>query len=461
MVTPLTLPRVAIAAPTSGAGKTTVATGLMRAFRDEGLTVSPHKVGPDYIDPGWHTVATGNPGRNLDPMLQGHHSIAPLLRYGAETLAGQASAHTADIAIIEGAMGLFDGAIGRDGYASTAHIATLTKTPIILTVDAGRTARSLAATVHGFATFDPQVHIAGVIVNNVATHRQEREIRAALNAVGVPLLGVIPRSPHVVVTSRHLGLVTAAEYEDAASHVEAMGQLVAQHLNLSDILKIAHTAPAIDAQPWQPPPLQPTAHQKNIVFFGGKAFTFGYREHVEMIQATGARVTVIDPLVDQELPADTSGLVIGGGFPECHLPDLAAATTLKREVAEAVTDGVPTYAECAGYTYLCTELDGHPMCGVVPATATMTKRLTMGYRHAVAAADSVWHREGQRVIGHEFHRTNITYARHQHPTSRCAYQWQVDSADVSRDGFVSSSCVASYLHQHWASHQDQVVGFVS
>lgn len=461
MVTPLTLPRVAIAAPTSGAGKTTVATGLMRALRDEGLTVSPHKVGPDYIDPGWHTLATGNPGRNLDAMLQGHNTIAPLLRYGAQTLNGNATTPCADIAIIEGAMGLFDGAIGRDGYASTAHIATLTNTPIILTVDAGRTARSLAATVHGFATFDPQVHIAGVIVNNVATHRQEREIRTALQAVGVPLLGVIPRTAHVVVTSRHLGLVTAAEHHSANDHVDAMGNLITQHLALSEIVKIAHTAPTLDCHPWEPPARQPATDHKNIVFFGGKAFTFGYREHVEMIQATGARVTVIDPLRDQELPADTAGLVIGGGFPECHVSDLAAATTLKRNVAEAVRDGVPTYAECAGYTYLCRELDGHEMCGVLPATATMTKRLTMGYRDAVAAADGLWHREGQRVIGHEFHRTNITYERHQHPTSRWAYQWQVDSADVSRDGFVSESCVASYLHQHWAGHGDQVVGFVT
>lgn len=461
MVARLALPRVVIAAPTSGAGKTTIATGLMRALSDEGLCVSPHKVGPDYIDPSWHSVATGAPGRNLDPMLQGEQRLNGLLRYGYERAGQRHNQPHADIAVIEGVMGLFDGALGRQGFASTAHVTTFTASPVILVVDAARTARSLAATVHGFATYDPDVCVVGVIVNNVASARSESEIRDALHGVGVPVLGMIPKDKSVAVPSRHLGLVTAAEQTAAEAQVEAMGALVSSHVDLAGVVKCAHGAGAMAEPAWQPPVLTEPARPAHVVVFGGEAFTFYYAEHLEIFEALGARVTVIDPKQDQELPRDMSGLVIGGGFPECHAAELAAAQTLRSDVAAAVNDGVPTYAECGGYTYLCESLDGHPMAGVLPATAQMTTKLTMGYRDAVAVADHVWHSVGERCTGHEFHRTNITYGRNQHPTSRPAYQWKVDSANAATDGYGSSSCVASYLHQHWAGQSTQVARFVT
>lgn len=449
------LPRLVLAAPTSGSGKTTLATGLMAALRQEGLAVSPHKVGPDYIDPSWHGAAAGRVGRNLDPMLVGHDTIPGLLLHGAHT------PQIADIAIIEGVMGLFDGAIGKQGYGSTAHVAALTNSPIVLVVDASRTARSLAATIHGFVTFDPQLVFAGVIVNKVASARHEAEVRAAVEETGMPLLGVVPRQNNAAVGSRHLGLVTAAEWATTAETIDHMADLVREHCDLGALLSAAHRASPLTHQPWTSGTQALNAPTANVGMFGGKAFTFGYAEHPEMLTAAGATVTMIDPLLDEHLPSGLTGLVIGGGFPEMHLGQLSANQSLRAEIKQAIGDGMAVVAECAGLTYLCDTLDQQPMCGVIPAHAEMTKRLTIGYRSAVALGDNPLMHEGHRVIGHEFHRTNVT------PRSGIslngfspAWGLAVDSGKQSHEGFATPTMMASYLHQHWAGDHTIVERFI-
>ncbi|MEV1243245.1 cobyrinate a,c-diamide synthase [Nonomuraea sp. NPDC049750] len=451
-----------IAAPASGSGKTTVATGLMAALRARGLAVSPHKVGPDYIDPGYHALAAGRPGRNLDPWLVGEERVAPLFLHGA---AG------CEVAVVEGVMGLFDGK-GDGDFASTAHVARLLDAPVVLVVDAARQSRSVAAVVHGFATFDPRVRVGGVVLNRVASDRHEELCRAALDAAGMPVLGAIRRDDAVSTPSRHLGLVPAAEREaEAVRAVERLGALVARSCDLDGLMRLATTAPPLTAPAWDPAtapaltdpawdpetaapelagpawgPAKESARVEErarvgegvvVAVAGGAAFTFGYAEHVELLRATGADVATFDPLREEKLPDGTAAVVLGGGFPEVYAAELAANEQLRDQVAAF---GGPIAAECAGLLYLCEELDGRRMCGRVPGRARMTGRLTLGYRDAVALKDSPLTRAGERFHGHEFHRTTVEHAGE--PLFR--------NRGGGTDGHGDPLVTASYLHLHWA-----------
>jgi cobyrinic acid a,c-diamide synthase len=442
------VPRLVIAAPASGSGKTTVATGLMAAFSARGLTVSPHKVGPDYIDPGYHALATGRPGRNLDPWLTAEELIAPLLLHGA---AG------AGIAIVEGVMGLYDGAAGHGDLASTAQVARLIEAPVVLVVDAAAAGRSVAAIVHGFRTFGAatggDVRIGGVILNRIGSDRHADVCRAAIEELGLPVLGILRRRDDVATPSRHLGLIPAAERRaDATATVDRLGALVAESCDLPAVLALARTAPPLTASPWTPlggdlAPLVDTRRKITaekgavVAVAGGAAFTFGYAENAELLAAAGAEVVRFDPLHDEALPEGTRGLVIGGGFPEMYAAELSANERLRAEIA-ALDPAAPIYAECAGLLYLTKALDGAPMCGLLDATATMTPALTLGYRSAVAVSDSVVARAGERVRGHEFHRTAVTPEHGDRP----AWQW----SPAGPEGFVRRNQLASYLHLHWA-----------
>ncbi|GAA1776916.1 cobyrinate a,c-diamide synthase [Streptomonospora arabica] len=440
------LPRVVIAAPSSSSGKTTVATGLMAALAARGERVSGHKVGPDYIDPGYHAVATGRPPRNLDPVLCGEERVAPLFLHGA---AG------ADIAVVEGVMGLFDGAADSAGFAgpgdagSTAHVAALLGAPVVLVVDASRAARSVAALVHGFCTYDPRVRIAGVVLNRVGSERHERILRAALEDAGTAVLGAIRRREEVRTPSRHLGLIPAAERADEARRaVRELGELVAASCDLEAVRAVARAAPALADEPWDPqaqvrPPRGPAPPRPpRIAVFGGPAFTFGYTEQAELLRAGGAEVHTVDPLREEALPEGTDALIVGGGFPEVHAAELSANAALRGAVAGLAARGAPVAAECAGLLYLSRSLDGAPMCGVLPADAAMTGSLTLGYRSAVAVGDTVLARRGARVRGHEFHRTAVD------PRSGAQPAWQWESG--GGEGYGSGSISASYLHVHWA-----------
>jgi cobyrinic acid a,c-diamide synthase len=435
-------PRLVIAAPASGSGKTTVATGLMAALTAQGLDVSPHKVGPDYIDPGYHALAAGRPGRNLDPWLTSEELIAPLFLHGA---------HDADLAVVEGVMGLYDGAAGAGEFASTAHVAKLLAAPVVLVVDAASAGRSVAALVHGFVTYDPGVRIGGVILNRVGSDRHEEICRAAIEETGLPVLGVLRRSDDAATPSRHLGLIPAAErHPEALATVQRLGALVADSCDLRALVALAHTAGPLAAEPWDAAAAVPaTEGGARIAIAGGAAFTFGYAENEELLAAAGAEVVRFDPLRDPALPPETGGVVIGGGFPETYAAELSANEPLRRAVA--AFHG-PIYAECAGLLYLSRRLDDAPMCGVLDAEARMTGRLTLGYREAVAVRDSPVARAGERVRGHEFHRTVVTRGADAEP----AWQWSA----AGPDGFTSANCLASYLHLHWAGMPQMATRFV-
>ncbi|GHD27302.1 cobyrinate a,c-diamide synthase [Streptomyces galbus] len=453
MVTsPSSVPRLVVAAPSSGSGKTTVATGLMAAFAARGLVVSPHKVGPDYIDPGYHALATGRTGRNLDAYLCGPELIAPLFLHGARGC---------DLAVVEGVMGLYDGAAGEGELASTAQVAKLLGAPVVLVVDASAQSRSVAALVHGFASWDPGVRIGGVILNKVGSDRHEALLREALESCGVPVLGALRRAEPVSTPSRHLGLVPVAERRAAAvDSVAAMADLVVRGCDLDALEALARGAGAVPggAAPWTPDrPERPRPQSPDglvVAVAGGEAFTFSYAEHAELLAAAGAEVVTFDPLRDERLPDGTRGLVIGGGFPEVYAGELSANEPLRKAVAELANSGAPVAAECAGLLYLCRELDGQPMCGVLDATARMTERLTLGYRDAVAVGDSALAAAGTRMRGHEFHRTVVE------PGAGAAPAWGVRAPVRRVEGFVQHGVHASYLHTHWASEPGVARRFV-
>ncbi|MFF8385247.1 cobyrinate a,c-diamide synthase [Streptomyces kanasensis] len=444
--------RLVIAAPSSGAGKTTVATGLMAAFADRGLAVSPHKVGPDYIDPGYHALATGRPGRNLDAFMCGTELVAPLFAHGARGC---------DLAVVEGVMGLYDGAADQGELASTAQVAKVLKAPVVLVVDASSQSRSVAALVHGFASWDPEVRIGGVILNKVATDRHEHLLREALGESGVPVLGVLRRAPAVSTPSRHLGLVPVAErHAEALDAVRAQAEQIRSGCDLDALLALARSAPELHARAWSAEGAlaadAPAGERRSaagwtggerpvVAVAGGAAFTFSYAEHAELLTAAGAEVVAFDPLRDEKLPEGTRGLVVGGGFPEVYAPELAANEALRDAVAALARSGAPVAAECAGLLYLARSLDGRPMCGVLDADARMTQRLTLGYRDAVAVSDSPVAAVGTRLRGHEFHRTVIE------PGAGATPAWGLRQPERRVEGFVRGGVHASYVHTHWAA----------
>lgn len=443
-------PAVVIAAPASGSGKTTVATGLIGALRAAGHTVAPFKVGPDFIDPGYHALAAGRPGRNLDPVLVGEDLIGPLYAHGS---AG------AEIAVVEGVMGLFDGRIADQmtgtPRGSTAQVAGLLGAPVILVVDARGQSQSIAALLHGFTTFDPAVHVAGVILNRVGSPRHEAVLRQACEHAGVTVMGAIPRADELAVPSRHLGLVTAVEHgRQARDAVAAMTELVGRHVDLAAVMACAGAGVAAEA--WSPSTTGPVENANvTVALAAGKAFSFGYTEHAELLRGTGACVAEFDPLVDP-LPPGTDALVLPGGFPEQFTAELSANDLVRQQIRELAERGAPVHAECAGLTYLVDDLDGAPMCRVLRGSATFTERLTLGYRDAVAVVDSSMHTAGERAVGHEFHRTAVVFDDDPPP----AWAFAGRGGSPARDGAVYRGVHAGYLHTHPAAHPHAVARFV-
>jgi cobyrinic acid a,c-diamide synthase len=428
-------PRIVVAGTHSGVGKTTIASGLMAALSSEGFRVAPFKVGPDFIDPSYHTLAAGRPGRNLDAFLSGPDLIGPLFAHGAQG---------ADIAVIEGVMGLFDGKGGGD-LASTAHVARLLQAPIVLVVDARAMSRSVAALVHGYSTFDPKSRVAGVILNRVGSRAHEKMLREALRPLGIPVLGVLRRNEDIVTPDRHLGLVPVAERrQEAARSLDALGIVISRSLNLDDIVRLARSAGTLEVERWSPESTElDLSEGVRVAVAAGPSFSFLYRENMELLRGAGAEVVTFDPTTEEELPAGTDVLYLGGGFPETYAEALSANGRMREDVRGFAASGRTVVAECGGLLYLVRELDGRPMCGVLDAEATMTDRLTLGYREARALTDSPLAESGADVRGHEFHYSAVEPGAGERPA------W--DIIGRGPEGFVAGGVHASYLHTHWAA----------
>jgi len=435
-------PRVVVAGTQSGVGKTTIATGLMAALRRRGMRVAPAKVGPDFIDPGYHALATGRAARNLDAWMCGEDRIAPL---------AAKAAHVADLLVVEGVMGLFDGAAEPAGAASTAHVARLLDAPVVLVVDASAMSGSVAALVHGFATFDPSVRIAGIVLNRVGSPAHEAMLRDALAPLGIPVLGAVARADELAWRDRHLGLVPVVEQRDTVTaSLDRLAVEMAASCDLDAIVGVARAAPRL--APRDPPTAHPTAAAR-VAVAGGPAFSFTYPDNLELLEQAGAELVAFDPRSDAALPGDVDAVYAGGGFPEVFVEELAANRPLLTDVRERVSRGLVVWAECGGLLWLSRSLDGHRLCGALAAAGRMSDRLTLGYRTARTASDTPVAPAGTELRGHEFH-----YSVLEPPGDALAMSGR---NGATRAGYASPRLLASYLHLHLAADPHMAERFVA
>jgi cobyrinic acid a,c-diamide synthase len=433
-------PRLVVAGTHSGVGKTTVASGLMAAFSQRGLRVASAKVGPDFIDPGYHALATGRPGRNLDAWMCGPDAIGPL--------AGRA-AHDADLLVVEGVMGMFDGADDASP-SSTADVAALLDAPVLLVVDGGGMSQSIAALVHGFATYDERVRIAGVVCNRVGSPRHVELLRRALEPSGIPVLGALSHDDAFTWRDRHLGLVPVVERpEMVRDALDRLATAIVSVCDLDAIERVARRAPSRSVPDVvQPEPAGPA----RVAVASGRAFSFSYEDNLEALRAAGAELVSFDPCDDTTLPADCTGVIAGGGFPEVYGDALAANAPLLADVRRAVRAGAVIWAECGGLLWLGEQLDGKAMAGVVPATATMTSRLTLGYRDVHTAVRSPLGPAGTHLRGHEFHYSTVDPRRDDLvPTVPGA---------AAPAAWLEERVFASYLHCHLGAAPELATAFV-
>jgi cobyrinic acid a,c-diamide synthase len=424
-------------------GKTTVATGLVAALRRAGLRPAAAKVGPDFIDPGYHALATGRPPRNLDAWMCGADAMAPL---AARAAIG------ADLLVVEGVMGLFDGS--TDGTpSSTADVARVLEAPVVLVVDAQAMSASVAALVAGFAGFDPTVQVAGVVLNRVGSDGHETLLREALAPGGLPVLGALRSDDRLTWRDRHLGLVPVAERPAAvAAALDRLAAAVAERVDLEAVVRLARATPRRAAGGVVVPPrVVPEGRTVRVAVAAGAAFTFTYADTLDALAAAGVEPVPVDPRRDTALPDGTAGLVAGGGFPEVHAADLAANRPLLAEVRARVAAGMPTWAECGGLLWLCRALDGAPLVGAVPADARMTDRLTLGYRTAETTCLSPLGPAGTRLRGHEFRYSAVEPAG---TAVTLSSRW-----GARGDGFASPSLLATYLHVHPGGDPAPVTAF--
>jgi cobyrinic acid a,c-diamide synthase len=453
--------RLVIAGTHSGAGKTTIAAGLMAALRRRGLTVQPFKVGPDYIDPSHHTVAAGRPCRSLDTWMMSPEAVRSLFAHACRD---------ADIAVIEGVMGVYDGAGYDDQTGSTAEVAKLLQAPVVLVIDASKMARSAAAVALGYQRFDPDLPLAGFIINRAGSYHHGMGVTGAIEkATGLPVFGWLPREERLKFPERHLGLVPASETSAGSTFVEAAGDAVTRHLDVDRILALARNARRSHAPRGnaRPDALRPVPSRDRIILAVARdeAFHFTYEENLELLQVAGARLEFFSPLRDTALPEGAVGVILSGGFPEVHAAQLADNITMKQALRDAHERGLLIYAECGGLmclTQAIVDLDGreHGMAGLLPGRSVMSKRLTLGYRLARAACASWLFADGETVRGHEFHYshwenrpTDLPPAYTLLPSSGAGESWA--------DGACVGNLWASYVHLNFWAKPELAERFVA
>ncbi|MBW1645245.1 MAG: cobyrinate a,c-diamide synthase [Deltaproteobacteria bacterium] len=432
-----------VAGVASGVGKTTVTLGLMAALRRRGWRLQPFKCGPDYIDPGHHTLVCGRPSRNLDTWMMGPEAVRDCFaRHCRPGIDG---------AVVEGVMGLFDGAAADSLDGSTAHVARLLQLPVFLVVDARAMARSLAALVSGFAAFEPGVEIAGVIANRVGGPGHAAILRRALAAAGLPpLVGALPRRADWQLPERHLGLVTVDEDGRDCSWYEQLGAAMEEHLDLERLVAISSRP-----RPAAAPAPAAAAPRVRLGIARDAAFCFYYQDNLDLLRQHGVELVPFSPLADARLPAGIAGVYLGGGFPEMFARQLAANESLRRELAALAAAGGVIYAECGGFMYLCRQLvdrDGRrwPMCGIVPATAAMESRLhRLGYVEVRTAAAGLCGPAGTLYRGHEFHWSSMTGLD---GCSPAVFRRRPRGGDWQPEGYHRDRVWGTYVHAHFASN---------
>ncbi|SDF07725.1 cobyrinate a,c-diamide synthase [Sporolituus thermophilus] len=443
------IPRLVIAGTHSGVGKTTIVTGLLAALARRGLNVQSYKVGPDYIDPGYHALASGKRAHNLDTWLMPPEEMVRLF---VKTASG------CELALIEGVMGLYDG--GRGGVSSTAVIAKRLDAPVILVIDAKSMGESAAAIALGYKLYDQDIRLAGVIVNRLGSETHRTMVAEAFSRLGIPLLGAVFRDNRLSTPQRHLGLTPVTEH-DARKTVDVMADRMAEQVAVDELISLAKQAPPLVA------PLDNSRCDRGHVRIGvakDEAFSFYYPESLDVLTAQGAELVEFSPLYDQFLPP-VDGLVLGGGFPEMFLERLTANRPMREAIFRAGKDGMPIYAECGGLMYLCRQISGfggqaYDMVGLIPAVCEMQSNLqTVGYVETRALHDTVLCLVGEKLRGHEFHFSRMV------PDDYTDFPWAFEFTKVRtgaayRGGFATDNILASYLHIHFAGNKQAAGRFV-
>lgn len=440
------MPRLLISAAHKSSGKTTVSIGLCSALTQRGLKIQPFKKGPDYIDPMWLGAASGRSCRNLDFYLMGRDEIIASV---------QQHAAGADLSLIEGNKGLYDG-LDLDGSNSNAALAELLHAPVVLVIDARGMTRGIAPLILGYQAFDRNIRIAGVILNNLGGARHEGKLRAVIeHYTDVPVLGAVHHDPRLQITERHLGLMPSNESTEALQHILQIGQVVGSQVDLDTLIRIANSATTED-----PVAIMPEA-TTNIVLnkpptlrigvARDQAFGFYYEDDLQAMRAEGAEIVIVDTLSDAKLPGQLDGLFIGGGFPELFMDQLEQNSSLRQDIHDAIESGLPTYAECGGLMYLARSLSWQgktrKMAGVIPGDVVMHgKPVGRGYVRVRSTGQCPWPGEesGKELLAHEFH-----YSSLENLESGLKYAFDVKRGhgiDGKRDGIVYKNLLACYTH---------------
>jgi cobyrinic acid a,c-diamide synthase len=466
---------IIIAGERSGVGKTTVTLTLLASLRRRDVQVQSFKVGPDYIDPMFHQYVTGLPCRNLDTVLTSESYVQQCFNHYSPQ---------SEYTLVEGVMGLFDGigqlanTNGKTDFASTAHVARLLDIPIILVIDCSRLSGSVAAIAHGYCSLDSRIKIAGLVLNRVGSERHLSLLKASLAPLQLPILGVLRRQDNITIPDRHLGLIPTAELAELDQIINSLADLGDVYFDWDKLLPLLKSAPltitdlSVTANSHTPPALSRTLplirrglgrgvpHKSEIpcriAVARDQAFNFYYQDNLDLLEELGAELVFWSPLNDSQLPKDIQGMYFGGGFPEVFALQLAANISLIQEVKNSILAGIPTIAECGGLMYLCEQIidfDGNswPMVGIIPSSAQMDKRLTLGYRRAVALKNNFLFDVNTNIFGHEFHRSHLI-TNSQKPLFN-TYRYDCDE-NTGFEGWSLPNVHASYIHQHWGESQE-------
>ncbi len=439
------IPRLAIGGTHSGVGKTTITTALIAAFTRRGLRVQPFKIGPDFIDPGFHELAAARVSRNLDGWMLSRNCNLEIFARACED---------ADLAIIEGVMGLFDGRQASSEEGSTAEMAKWLKAPVVLVTDASAMARSAAALVRGFETFDPELDVAGILFNRIGGAKHAEILREAVSArCRATPLGCLPRSENIALPSRHLGLTMATEALTGAC-LDEMVAWIERHVDLDALISLARErSRGLEISPPTSPAkvTGPSGSRVRVGIARDAAFCFYYRDNLDLLAECGAELIEFSPVRDRELPAEIDGLYLGGGYPELHAAELSENRPMLASINKFIERGRPVYAECGGFMYLMeaiVDVEGreHPMAGIFPTRARMQSRLAaLGYIQPEPAGNALWLKVGDSVRGHQFRYSTIDPMP---PEISRAYQ---SAAEGPAEGYQIRSVLGSYIHLHFRS----------
>ncbi len=443
---------VIIAGERSGVGKTTITLAILAYLKSQNQSLQSFKVGPDYIDPMFHSTITDKPCRNLDPILTSQEYVKWCFDYHTQS---------SELVVIEGVMGLFDGVPTDDSpyYASTAYIAKLLNLPVILILDCSKLSMSVGAIALGYITLDPNIQIVGLILNKVGSKKHLTLLKAGLKNCGIPIIGVWFRQQEIKLPSRHLGLIPTEEIKEHQIIFQQLAQLAQENINWNLLFPylVHNSEKKVDYF------FQPSQEYKlKIAIARDKSLNFYYQDNLDILEKFGVELVFFSPLEDDKLPNNIHGLYLGGGFPEIFAEKLANNMQLKSNIKEAINNGLPTYAECGGMMYLSQaiiDFQGREwaMIGVLPNKATMSKKLTLGYRQAKILVDNKFVKKDFKFSGHEFHHAINS---HNSKTSIISLKDYFTHTQLSSHGWQIKNIYSSYLHLHFANIVSQIEQFL-